>query len=302
MTPDRIEQIRQSPDLLDGLSGCEFEELVGEILASFSWKVRLTSQTRDGGYDILGISPDPSGLDTSWIVECKRYDRDRPVGVEVLRQLFGVKEGLRIPQAVLVTTSRLTRDAEQFVASVSSLQVVDRPRLLKWLGAYQMPIVGTLHIATREFQSCFISYSSKDEEFATRLHADLRNSGVHCWFAPEDLKIGDKLRPAFDDAIRIHDKLMVILSEHSVKSLWVEKEVETAFEKERQQNKIVLFPIRLDDAVMDTAEAWAADLRRTRYIGDFRQWKNDGAYKKAFERLLGDLKLEGKIKSAARDV
>jgi hypothetical protein len=60
-----------------------------------------------------------------------------------------------------------------------------------------------------EFYSCFISYSSRDQEFAERLHADLRSRNVRCWFAPEDLKIGDRLRPSFDEAIRVHDKLMV---------------------------------------------------------------------------------------------
>ncbi len=141
-----------------------------------------------------------------------------------------------------------------------------------------------------EFYSCFISYSSKDQEFAERLHADLRSKNVRCWFAPENLKIGDRLRPSFDEAIRVHDKLMVLLSESSVRSEWVEKEVETAFEKEQREKRTVLFPIRLDDAVMETDEAWAADIRRTRHIGDFRDWKNHDAYKKALERLLRDLK------------
>lgn len=141
-----------------------------------------------------------------------------------------------------------------------------------------------------EFYSCFISYSSRDQEFAERLHADLRGKNVRCWFAPEDLKIGDRLRPSFDEAIRVHDKLMVLLSKNSVSSPWVEKEVETAFEKERLQNRTVLFPIRLDDAVMETNEAWAADIRRGRHIGDFRDWKDHDSYKKAFERLLRDLK------------
>jgi hypothetical protein len=44
-----------------------------------------------------------------------------------------------------------------------------------------------------EFYSCFISYSSKDQVFAERLHADLQAKGVRCWFAPEDMKIGDKI-------------------------------------------------------------------------------------------------------------
>jgi len=143
-----------------------------------------------------------------------------------------------------------------------------------------------------EFYSCFISYSSKDQDFAERLHADLQSKGVGCWFAPEDLKISDKFRSRIDISIRIHDKLLVVLSEDSIRSAWVEKEVETAFEKERQQNKIVLFPIRLDDAVMKTDQAWAADIRRTRHIGDFRGWRDHDRYQVAYARLLRDLKAD----------
>jgi hypothetical protein len=43
-----------------------------------------------------------------------------------------------------------------------------------------------------ETYSCFISYSTKDQEFAERLHADLQNKGVRCWFAPHDLRMVTK--------------------------------------------------------------------------------------------------------------
>ena len=143
-----------------------------------------------------------------------------------------------------------------------------------------------------QFYSCFISYSSKDQEFARVLHANLQSRGVRCWFAPVDMKIGDRIRPRIDEAIRMHDKLMLILSEHSVASQWVEHEVETAFEREASEKRTVLFPIRIDDAVMETRKAWAADIRRTRHVGDFRCWENLDSYQKAFERLLKDLKAE----------
>jgi hypothetical protein len=140
-----------------------------------------------------------------------------------------------------------------------------------------------------EYYSCFISYSSKDRAFAERLHADLQAKGVRCWYAPEDMKIGDKIRDRLDQSIRLHDKLLVILSEHSIGSDWVEDEVETAFEEEQKRGKTVLFPVRLDDAVMETGEAWAAKVRQ-RHIGDFRAWKEHDAYRGAFERLVRDLK------------
>src|SRR5205823_5416694 len=83
-----------------------------------------------------------------------------------------------------------------------------------------------------QYYTCFVSYSSQDQDFAERLYVDLQSKGVSCWYAPEDLKIGDKFRPRIDEAIRMYDKLLLVLSKHSVNSPWVEKEVETAFEKE----------------------------------------------------------------------
>jgi uncharacterized protein YjbI with pentapeptide repeats len=141
-----------------------------------------------------------------------------------------------------------------------------------------------------EFYSCFISYSTADHSFAERLHADLQAKGVRCWFAPKDLKIGDHFPNRIDEAIRIFDKLLIVLSEHSIASQWVEEEVSAAFEKERKRKKTdVLFPIRLDDSVMDCDAQWAASLRRKRHIGDLRNWKDHDAYKLAFDRLLRDL-------------
>lgn len=143
-----------------------------------------------------------------------------------------------------------------------------------------------------QFYSCFISYSVLDQEFADRLYADLQVKGVRCWFAPEDLRIGDTFRQRIDDAIRLHDKLLLILSENSVRSHWVGEEVEACLERERKECRLVLFPVRVDDAVFSASEAWAASIRRTRHIGDFRSWKSHDDYQSGLERLLRDLKPE----------
>jgi hypothetical protein len=150
--------------------------------------------------------------------------------------------------------------------------------------------VGSLAGKAFEYYSCFISYSSKDDAFAQRLHNDLQGNGVRCWFAPEDMKIGDKIRVRIDESIRLHDKLMIVLSEQSINSAWVEAEVETALEEEDKRKQTVLFPIRLDEAVMQTGQAWAAHIRRTRHIGDFTEWEQHRSYQQAFTRLLRDLK------------
>jgi TIR domain/Pentapeptide repeats (8 copies) len=141
-----------------------------------------------------------------------------------------------------------------------------------------------------DYYTCFISHSNRDKSFAERLYADLQSNGIRCWFAPEDLKIGAKIRPSIDESIRLHDKLLLVLSQHSMASQWVEQEVERALAREHKENKVVLFPIRLDDAVMDIEEGWSAFICNTRNIGDFTRWKHHDEYQKAFTRLLRDLK------------
>jgi hypothetical protein len=141
------------------------------------------------------------------------------------------------------------------------------------------------------FYSCFISYSSDDQEFAGRLHGDLQARGVRCWFAPHDLPIGARIRPAIDESIRLHDKLLLILSETSASSQWVEQEVETALAKEREsEGKTVLFPVRIDDSVMEIKSGWPALLKNTRNVGDFTHWKDHDSYREALDRLLRDLR------------
>lgn len=143
-----------------------------------------------------------------------------------------------------------------------------------------------------QYYSAFISYSRNDEEFVDRLYADLQDNGVRCWRDTEDMKIGDRMRPVIDRAIRLHDKVVLVLSKHSIASDWVETEVETAFRTERDEDRIVLFPVRVDDAIEQTDEAWARQLWDTRNIGDFRGWKDHDSYQAAFERVLRDLRPE----------
>ena len=155
-----------------------------------------------------------------------------------------------------------------------------------------------MHSLTGEafkFYSCFICHSSKDKEFVERLYADLQSNSVRCWYAPRDMQIGAPILNEIDDAIRLHDKLLLILSENSVSSRWVEHEVLSATTKEYQQGQEsrMLFPIRLDNVVMDTDVTWAKSLRDKRHIADFTQWKDHDSYRAAFDRLLRDLKGTG---------
>ncbi len=114
------------------------------------------------------------------------------------------------------------------------------------------------------------------------------------------MKIGDRFQERIEESIRLFDKIMIVLSENSVVSRWVEREVDAASEREGRENRTLLFPIRIDDAIMDAAQPWAADIRRLRHIGDFARWKDRQAYDRALERLLRHLQHTKKEGSAAQ--
>ena len=154
-----------------------------------------------------------------------------------------------------------------------------------------------------EFYSVFISYSTRDQDFADCLHADLQARGVRCWFAPHDIQGGRKVHEQIDEAIKIYDKLLLILSDASMSSNWVKTEIANARAKEAQQTRQMLFPIsmvpfeqvkgwKLFDA--DTGTDSAREIREY-FIPDFSNWKDRGSYTKAFERLVRDLKAPKQI-------
>jgi hypothetical protein len=151
-----------------------------------------------------------------------------------------------------------------------------------------------------KFHRCFISYSQQDEGFAQKLYNDLQNCGVRCWFAPEDMKGGRKLNEQIVDAIDLQDKLLLILSETSTKSDWVAYEIKKARVREKREDRQILFPMRLveweaiknwEKFDADTVTDLAAEIR-SYFIPDFSNWKDNDSYKKAFDRLLKDLKAE----------
>lgn len=92
------------------------------------------------------------------------------------------------------------------------------------------------------------------------------------------MKIGDGIFDGIDQGIRLHEKLLIILSESSLVSTWVAREVRAAQAREVRERQQVLFPIRLDDVVQQSEQGWSAELWDQRKIGDFCQWKGHDAY------------------------
>jgi restriction system protein len=135
---DIIRIVQQEPKTLYEISPREFEEFIAQIFSRHGFSVELTQKTRDGGKDIIAVRSD-LGIRSKYIIECKRYAPNRPVGVELVRSLYGVQMAHGANKSVLATTSRFTADAQNFASNTSTtkwaMDLVGYERIIEWVKA-----------------------------------------------------------------------------------------------------------------------------------------------------------------------
>lgn len=115
---DRVlRDIATRPHSIHDLTPRQFEEFMAELLEREGMNVTLTPPSKDGGYDILATSKSQFGSHL-YLVECKRYAPNRPVGVELVRNLYGLVEQKGATAGILATTSRFTKGAIEWGGTV----------------------------------------------------------------------------------------------------------------------------------------------------------------------------------------
>jgi uncharacterized protein YjbI with pentapeptide repeats len=137
----------------------------------------------------------------------------------------------------------------------------------------------------------FISYSHKDSAFVDKVENHLDEKGIRFWRDIHDATAG-RLEKVVDRAMRMNPTVLLVLSENSVKSDWVEHEAREARELEKELGRDVLCPVALDDAWEDCK--WPERLREQimEYnILDFSKWKDEGEFEKKFRKLVDGLDL-----------
>jgi restriction system protein len=96
-------------------------------------EVELTPATRDGGKDILAYMDTPVGKLLS-LVETKQHNKNRPVGVSLVRSLYGTVVDHQASSGMLVTTSRFAKPAKQFQEKHRyQLELKDYGDVVNWL-------------------------------------------------------------------------------------------------------------------------------------------------------------------------
>lgn len=110
--------------------------------------IELTPKTIDGGYDIYAVANlMPSDIDTVFLVECKRYQPENKIGVEIVRSVYGAKSEFQGAHAILATTSFFTRPAKKFKSSRYDLHFKDYNGVLEWLEQYKPNPYGTINLS-----------------------------------------------------------------------------------------------------------------------------------------------------------
>jgi hypothetical protein len=128
--------ISREPETMFGLTSREFELLVARLLADKGYTVQVTPLQKDGGYDIMARVDLPTGPVLT-LVECKKWSPDRPVTIEVVRNLYGVLSVENATNAMIATTSRFTRDALNLQDTLKyKMQLNDFKEISKWLKPY----------------------------------------------------------------------------------------------------------------------------------------------------------------------
>jgi hypothetical protein len=137
----------------------------------------------------------------------------------------------------------------------------------------------------------FISYSDADSRFVDKVRNSLTKNGVRYWLDIHDTKAG-RMEKQIDRAIRQNPRVLLVLSESSLSSDWVEREVRTARALEKETGRDVLFPVALDDSWKDNRETKRATEEITEYsILDFAAWKDNGKFEDMFRKLINGLEL-----------
>lgn len=121
----------------------------------------------------------------------------------------------------------------------------------------------------------FISHANSDSQFALWLATDLKSYGVEPWLDEWEIRAGDSIPKGIAEGIQDCDFVVVVLSEHAVKSRWVEREWQEKYWEEVKDGHIRVVPALLRDCEIPT-------LLKSKKYADFRE---------SYERGLMDILL-----------
>lgn len=105
------------------MSGRDFEVALAKVFKDNGYKTELTQASADGGVDIIIYENEQPVF-----VQCKAYNK--PVGVAVARELYGVMQDKNVEQGVIATLNGVTQGVYDFVNG-KNIKLIDLVDILK---------------------------------------------------------------------------------------------------------------------------------------------------------------------------
>lgn len=141
--------LKKHPEVLDKIAWEAFEKLVAEIFVSRGFHVDITGRLRNRSSDIIAIRSDAFGVETRYLIECKRYERSRHIGLEIVNGVIGAARRADVDHAFLVTSSYFTRDVKTRTAEFEQLRLHlrDGDDVRQWLKDYTVRAEGGLWLS-----------------------------------------------------------------------------------------------------------------------------------------------------------
>lgn len=127
------EHLIANPSAIHQLSPRKFEELVAYLMEKQGYEVTLTKQSRDGGVDIFALKRDGFGSFLT-IVDCKKYSENNPIGIDLVRTMYGTLNIEKASHGVIATTSRFTKDAKVMAEDYKyQISLKDHADIMQWI-------------------------------------------------------------------------------------------------------------------------------------------------------------------------
>ncbi len=134
---DLIKRLKLEPESIYQLTPRKFEEILADLLTDMGMEVELTQASKDDGRDIMAKFDAGAGK-MLCLVEAKRYRKDRKVGIELVKQLFGTLCDSNATSAMLVTTSSFTDGAKEFQKKYEwKMGLRDYCNVVEWIEGYK---------------------------------------------------------------------------------------------------------------------------------------------------------------------
>jgi hypothetical protein len=96
----------------------------------------------------------------------------------------------------------------------------------------------------------FISHSTKDKPIIRKLATDLKSEGIDVWLDEQRILVGESISEKIGQGLAESDYFIIAMSEHSIRSEWVKKELNAAIVNEIERRKTIILPVKLGDVEM----------------------------------------------------